>query len=57
MSSIVGTLIVGVILAAIVALIIYSMIKDRKQGKRSCGGNCGCCPNSCNCHAPAKPKK
>ncbi len=44
-----GTLAVGVIVLAIVALIIRSMVKDKKKGKsihcgcdcKHCGGPCG----------------
>lgn len=45
-----GTFAVAVILIAVVALIIYVMVKDKKSGKSSCGGSCGCCPNSAACH-------
>ena len=38
-----GSIAVIIVLACIVALIIHSMRKDRKQGKRSCGGNCSTC--------------
>ena len=31
------------IIALIVALLIRGMIRDRKAGKRSCGGNCASC--------------
>ena len=30
-------------IAAIVVLLIRSMIRDRKAGKSACGGNCACC--------------
>jgi uncharacterized protein (UPF0333 family) len=57
MSGIFGTVLVLVILLAVVGLIVYSMIKDKKSGKSSCGCNCGCCPNSASCHgAEAKSK-
>lgn len=44
-----GTLIVGLALLAIVALIIRSMVRSKKNGKslqcgcdcRNCGGHCG----------------
>ncbi len=42
-----GTVIVLVVLGAIVALIIRSMIKDKKSGKSSCGGDCSRCKG---CH-------
>ena len=38
-----GTMIVLIALGAIVALIIRSMIKDKKSGKSSCGGDCSRC--------------
>ena len=50
MDTVGGTILVAVILAAIVAAIIYKRVKDQKQGKSSCGGRCGCCPNSSRCH-------
>jgi hypothetical protein len=43
-----GTFIVGVILLAIVALIIRSMVKDKKAGKSiQCGGDCKHCGGHC----------
>lgn len=42
------TIIVGGILAAIVAAVIWKMIKDKKSGKSGCcGGDCSCCKG---CH-------
>ena len=38
-----ATFIVGGILAAIVGGIIWKMVKDKKSGKHSCGGNCANC--------------
>ena len=31
------------VIAAVVILIIRGMIRDEKNGKCSCGGDCGCC--------------
>lgn len=43
-----GTILVALGLAIIVALIIRSMIKDKKAGKSlQCGGDCGKCKG---CH-------
>ncbi|MBR1930256.1 MAG: FeoB-associated Cys-rich membrane protein [Lachnospiraceae bacterium] len=43
-----GTLLVGGILAAIVALIIRSMVKDKKSGKSlQCGCDCKNCGGHC----------
>ena len=38
-----GTVIVGGVLAVIVGLLIWKMIKDKKAGKSSCGGYCAHC--------------
>ena len=38
-----GTVIVGGVLAIIVGLLIWKMIKDKKTGKSSCGGDCAHC--------------
>lgn len=41
-----GTLFVAVLIIAIVALVVLSMVRDKKAGKSlQCGGNCK------NCHA------
>ena len=51
-----GTAVVGIALAGIVALIIRKMIRDKKNGKSLCGGNCGGCSCSGMCH-PARDEK
>ena len=45
-----GTVIVGSVLAVIVGLLIWKMIKDKKAGKSSCGGNCSHCAMGGTCH-------
>ena len=43
-----GTIIVLIVLAIIVALIIRSMVKDKKAGKSlQCGGDCSKCDGHC----------
>ena len=43
-----GTLIVSIILLAIVALVVRSLIKEKRSGRHpSCGGNCGACGHAC----------
>lgn len=42
-----GTVLVLAALCAAVALIVRSMIKDKKSGKSSCGGDCSRCKG---CH-------
>lgn len=50
------TIIICVVLAAVVSLIIVSLIKDKKKGKSSCGCNCAHCAMSGACHAPKEAK-
>ena len=38
-----GSLLVGAILLAVVALIVVKLVRDRKSGRHSCGGDCGSC--------------
>ncbi|MBQ9343233.1 MAG: FeoB-associated Cys-rich membrane protein [Clostridia bacterium] len=45
-----GTIAVSLVLIGIVAWVIAKLRKDKKQGKSSCGGNCGCCPMAHSCH-------
>ena len=45
-----GTIVVSLLLIGLVTVIIIRLRRDRKQGKSSCGGNCGCCPMAGSCH-------
>ncbi len=45
-----GTYIVAGIILAVVILIIVKLVKDKKQGKTSCGCGCSNCPGSSICH-------
>ena len=55
---------INILLCAAVILlvggILRSMIRDRKAGKSSCGGNCGSCggctKGSCGCSLPPQTK-
>lgn len=49
-----ATIIICLILAAVIGLIIYKMLKNRKNGKSSCGYSCSCCPMSGCCHVEKK---
>ncbi len=49
-----GTFFVGLILLTIITLSSYSLIHDRKRGKRSCGGNCGSCAGCAHCQGGCK---
>ncbi len=43
-----GTIVVGLILAAVVAVVIRSMIRDKRNGKSiQCGGDCSHCGGHC----------
>ena len=46
----IGTIAVGLVLLAVVILIVRIMMRDKKQGKSSCGGNCASCGGGCACH-------
>ena len=46
----IGTIAVGLVLLAVVILIVHIMMRDKKQGKSSCGGNCASCGGCCACH-------
>ena len=45
----IGTIAVGLVLLAVVILIVRIMMRDKKQGKSSCGGNCASCGGCCAC--------
>ena len=48
-----GTLIVSIILLLIVALVVRSLIKEKRSGRHpSCGGNCGSCSQICKAAYP-----
>ena len=46
-----ATVIISVVLIAVVALIVLSMVKKRKQGKPSCGCGCAHCAMHGACHS------
>ncbi|MCI6854699.1 MAG: FeoB-associated Cys-rich membrane protein [Firmicutes bacterium] len=48
-----GTIIIGAILAAVVAAVIVHMIHNKKKGRSSCGCGCSSCAINGTCH----PKK
>ena len=50
LASNIGTIIVSLILAGIVAAIIANMIKKKKAGKSSCGYGCANCAMRGACH-------
>lgn len=42
-----GNIIIGAILLAVVGIVIYVMVRDKKKGKGVCGGDCSKCKG---CH-------
>ena len=50
LSNNIATVIISLVLAVIVALIIFSLVKNKKKGKSSCGCNCAHCAMSGSCH-------
>ncbi len=46
----IGTIVITLVLLGIVAAIVVSLVKDKRRGKSSCGGNCGHCPMGGSCH-------
>ncbi|MBQ7147517.1 MAG: FeoB-associated Cys-rich membrane protein [Pseudobutyrivibrio sp.] len=47
----IGTIVVAAVLLLIVAGVVRSMIKDRKNGCSSCGCGCSGCSGSCSCES------
>ncbi|MCR4604772.1 MAG: FeoB-associated Cys-rich membrane protein [Eubacterium sp.] len=47
----IGTIVITMLLIVVVALIVHSMLKDKKQGKSSCGGNCAHCKMCASCRS------
>ena len=39
-----GTIVVGLAVAAVIALIIINYVRKKKQGKSTCGCGCADCP-------------
>ena len=54
LSENIGSIIVILIIAAVVALSIRSLIKDKRSGKGGCGHGCAGCAMHGKCHAVKK---
>ena len=52
-----GTILISLLLIMIVTGIIYILIKDKKEGKSTCGGNCAHCKMFAACHSNEKVQK
>ena len=49
----IGTILVALVILAVCGVIVRNIVRDRKQGKCSCGGSCGygCGGNCSACHS------
>lgn len=56
LSQYIGTIIICLVLVAVFGLLIWSLIRDKKKGKSSCGGCCSSCAMGCHCHPAQDPK-
>ena len=50
LSANVGNIVIIAVLVTIVTLIIVSMVRGKRQGKSSCGGDCSACHGGCGGH-------
>ena len=46
----IGTIVISLILVGIISAIVVKLIKDKKQGKSSCGCGCTNCAMRGHCH-------
>ena len=49
-------IVVLAVVILVVGLVIRSMIRDKRAGKSSCGGNCGSCAGCAGCNACRSPE-
>ncbi|MBE6586162.1 MAG: FeoB-associated Cys-rich membrane protein [Ruminococcaceae bacterium] len=50
------TILICIALAALFGLLLWSLIRDKKKGKSSCGGCCSSCAMGCHdCHELKTP--
>ncbi len=45
-----GSIVVGAAVLALLVLLAWKLISDKKKGRSSCGGGCSGCPNVGLCH-------
>ncbi len=49
-----GTILISIALITLVALIIRTMIRDKKMGRQTCGGSCASCKMCAACKQAGK---
>lgn len=52
-----GTILIGAAVLLVAVLIVRYLVKSKKQGKSSCGGNCAGCTMCGVCHPPRQKGK
>ena len=52
----IATVIICLVLIAVVAAIIVSLVRNKKKGKSSCGCNCAHCAMAGSCHSANQQK-
>lgn len=52
-----ANIIVIAVIALVVFFIIRSMVMDKRAGRSSCGGNCGSCAGCGACHPQTEESK
>ena len=52
-----ANILILMLVGALIALAVISMIRDKKAGKSSCGCNCAKCAMAGKCHSAIKTKK
>ena len=45
-----GSFAVGAVVLAVIVLIVMKLVRDKKAGRYTCGGNCGSCGGCGGCH-------
>jgi hypothetical protein len=51
-----GTIVIGLLVVAVVAGLLWKQIRDKKQGKSSCGCGCEGCALRDKCHPKTDQK-
>ena len=51
-----GTLAVALVLTAVIVLIAVRIVKNKKNGKSTCGCGCSNCPMSASCRGKSEKK-
>ena len=53
-AKILPTVLICAVLVILVGLIIFSIVRDKKKGKSTCGCNCAHCAMAGSCHGQKK---